>query len=174
MRYLFFIITIIFFLSGCETKTPCDTCNTTGKTGCNICGGDKIYTINKDCEYCNNGYSECSECEGEGTVKCINCDGDGQAFKPCNVCGGSGMQFYPSGYAEPCYVCGGAGMRFEPCFQCNGDGKEECKDCDGEGKVVCSYCSGEGYKTVEKNCDNCDENGNINCYKCNGKGYIVK
>ncbi|HEY5123165.1 MAG TPA: hypothetical protein VIK14_05465 [Ignavibacteria bacterium] len=173
-KYLFFLIVVILFLSGCETKKPCEICKSSGKIECKTCRGDKKYTSNIDCKYCSNGYSTCSECDGEGTAKCRYCYGEEFLMKPCYACGGSGMHFYPSGYSVPCNVCGGAAMKYEPCFKCDGDGKIECEECGGDGTVRCSYCSGSGYESNEVNCNICDENGKINCNKCSGKGYTIE
>jgi hypothetical protein len=71
--------------------------------------------------------TECSECEGSGTVRCDNCDYEGRV--KCVQCGGDGED--SSG--ETCDDCQGGGDVY--CDQCGGDGDISCYECDGTGEV---------------------------------------
>ena len=71
-----------------------------------------------------NAYDEiCPRCEGEGTVICRDCFGDGI----CPWCGGDGELDFIEGWW---------------CADCQGSGK--CRTCEGKGLHTCGKCGGTG------------------------------
>jgi DnaJ-class molecular chaperone len=62
---------------------------------------------------------KCPECEGEGTIVCDCCEGEGVEYTH-----------------EAWYANDGSGIKGE-------DIAHPCSDCDGEGKKICPKCEGE-------------------------------
>ena len=73
---------------------------------------------------------ECSECDGDGTVECYNCN-DGN--EECYNCAGTGEVDYRDYEGQD-----------NECEDCNGTGEVSCSACDGEGNLECSSCDGDG------------------------------
>lgn len=128
------------------------------------------------CPVCNDGL--CEECNGEKTVTCNACDGNGE----CASCEGSGRY--------PCYSCNQSGE----CRHCDGTGEEDCDDCDGDGwvwddcracngtgrytlrngyDVECKVCHGSGHHHKE-DCWTCNGTGSVDCHVCDGSGQCQK
>jgi hypothetical protein len=91
----------------------------------------------------------CSDCGGEGTIRCYNCHGEGTT--QCSTCDGNGT--------VSCDTCDGSGEDEEGnrCDECQGGGGFTCDECGGEGNVECSYCEGNG----SENCSTCDGSGEV-------------
>jgi hypothetical protein len=123
-----------------------------------------------ECGNCDDGFIDCSDCDGTGNVDCRYCDGDGKV--ECDGCSGEGT--------EECRYCDGTGKETETeeddegdevevevdCTVCGGDGTENCRDCGGQGDFECSECLGKGRET----CGTCDGGGNEICDWCDGSG----
>jgi hypothetical protein len=95
----------------------------------------------EDCDYCDEGRSECSCCEGSGNHYCDECDERGDF--PCDACEGEGQieDTEDSDQMVDCGVCAGAGQI--TCSNCEGEGRYTCDDCDGEGYFTCEECGGQ-------------------------------
>lgn len=81
---------------------------------------------------CHRGEVDCSECGGEGSQPCDECDGLGE-FEDEDDEDGSG----------PCLGCDGKGEVY--CHQCGGDGSYTCEECDGEGRRMGAYTNGSEF-----------------------------
>jgi len=131
---------------------------------------DDSEEIVTECGNCDDGFIDCSDCDGTGNVDCGYCDGDGEV--ECDRCSGEGT--------EECRYCDGTGKETETeeddegdevevevdCTVCGGDGTEDCRDCGGQGNFECSECGGKGRET----CGTCDGGGNEICNWCDGSG----
>jgi len=95
-----------------DGEVPCDECynktkrRSTGEVDCPECDGGIV-----NCSECNgtgkdSEGEECSDCSGEGTVQCDNCDGSGE--KDCPECDGNANV---------------------SCTNCGGDGYVDCPEC---------------------------------------------
>lgn len=111
-------------------------------------------SFTQGCEYCEDGYNQCQECDGNGYHDCWKCGGGGKI--ECVECDGDG--------SVNCPDCDGDGKDSEgvECENCEGKGKIECGDCDGEGDAECPECDGNGNVT----CEYC-EDGRVPCSECN-------
>lgn len=100
-------------------------------------------SFTQGCEYCEDGYNQCQECDGNGYHDCSRCDGSGVI--ECRECDGDGSI---------------------ECPDCDGEGEDsegnECEKCEGNKKIECEECSGQG----ESECPECDGNGNVGCEYC--------
>ncbi|WP_251619837.1 DnaJ-like cysteine-rich domain-containing protein [Odoribacter lunatus] len=65
----------------------------------------------------------------EPYVLCTNCNGEGKI--KCPVCGGSGREQYTDGY----YASGEKRIKTGHCSECQGYGKINCPECNGQGKI---------------------------------------
>lgn len=70
----------------------------------------------------------CSECGGDGTQDCINCN-SGEV--ECPSCDGIGYEDIDE--EIECEECMGSGSA--QCELCNGSGEEDCEECEGEGEM---------------------------------------
>ena len=75
----------------------------------------------------NYRHTECSNCEGSGSVNCDYCSHDG--LIDCEECGGDGI----NSDKDECGECNGQGQVY--CDNCGGDGNITCSDCDAVGEV---------------------------------------
>ena len=146
-----------------EGYHKCTACGTSGV--CDRCGG----TGKMVDDYCSNGYLDCSQCNGEGRMrcscgdgKCWHCHGDG--YLPCELCHGSDQNCMAchgtnkvkcnSCTRGECMQCDGT-LYTGICDKCNGTGKNECNICHGTGIRLCLACEGSGV-----------------CIWCKGEGYV--
>jgi uncharacterized repeat protein (TIGR02543 family) len=79
--------------------------------------------------------TDCTTCNGKGTVKCKECGGSGSTETKCDTCHGLGYTTVSGQGAESCSACGGIGTI-----------KKKCTTCKGKGEVTCSTCGGSGTK----------------------------
>jgi hypothetical protein len=115
----------------------------------------------------------CSNCLGEGKLRCTNCHGVKEVRFPCAKCGGKGKHQPPGLVIPP----GGGGFRrfqntFEKCLQCKGTGFEKvirCEKCK-EGYLTCKQCDGK-QKQAPDFSDIC---GVAPCPDCEGDGCIFR
>ncbi len=109
----------------------------------------------------NTGVVDCEECDGLGTLPCIECKDKEGGFHigciECEVCDGNG--------SKPCEVCKGNRSYTH--------GSIECEVCKGNGSIgECDKCKGSGSLGKCKN-PSCD-NGKVTCLLCNGKGEDLR
>jgi hypothetical protein len=179
----------------CDTCGPCELCFGKGATFCEFCdegyitcyscGGNTeseqfiVATVTEEVEYC----TRCGYPRDKRDAPCPLCNGTGQYFNPCHMCGGEGRTF--------CTECGGKGggisdktKEWVNCGRCDGTGKKHCNECNGtghEGDGSCEiYCHHPGDKveyrteTFEKEIDNpnwcpaCQGQGKFLCNVCGG------
>lgn len=100
------------------------------------------------CDYCDEGYQDCSECDASGKITCGICEGNRQIEQIDN--GEISQQL---------------------CNNCEGNGKINCIECNGEGNYTCSECDGD-YETNEDNFDN-TENTFFNIISIKAKKAIL-
>ena len=138
---------------------------------CPACGGEGVHPA---CEYCNDGYQTCGECEGEATTDCDHCDGTGELESNCDECGSSGhIECSNDKCDKGVITCESCEDGQEECPTCEGDGKdadEECSKCDGVGTTDCKECDGE----VQYNCDTCGGESQEDCEWCEAIGVITE
>ena len=191
MKYLFFAIAILAFLSCTNSKSnpshnnifeeeyevevECDNCDGRGYyiSSCNACGGDGTFT--RTTTSYSDAPATCSTCYGKGTVTrgsnvCSYCSGAG--YKTCLSCKGSGIVYFDDYYE--CPSCKATGR--EMCYSCYGSGKRDnqytCEDCWGTGKSGRKKTS---YSYDQKvTCSSCNGKGRFRhtCNHCDGEGKI--
>ncbi|MCD9185578.1 MAG: hypothetical protein LUM44_04040 [Pyrinomonadaceae bacterium] len=105
------------------------------------------------CPACVNGYNDCSACNKKGRFDCRNCEsfwGNAKGKVKCPSCGGNGKN------------------NDQRCGQCGGSGKIDCPKCHGSKFIECKTCNG---RTVIP-CKTCGTTDRITCDPCKGKGYF--
>ena len=139
---------------------------------CNECGGEGMFPA---CDYCEEGYQECQDCDGNGRIHCQQCEGEGEVQIDCEACDNGDVDCGKDRCNEGIIKCEDCmGEEKSQCGDCGGDGKdsqtdgEECGTCDGEGEIDCEECVGEG----EYECDDCNGVGTVACNECDGHAQI--
>ena len=134
---------------------------------CRACDGEGV---NPACEYCEEGYQECGECDGNGRNHCEQCDGEGQVWIDCDDCDEGQVTCENEKCNDGVTTCETCSEGKKKCEDCGGDGKDDdgkdCNVCDGEGEIDCDECAGE----VEFECNVCGGSGEIDCEECEGNG----
>jgi len=131
-----------------------DTDGDDHETECSDCDGDG--TINGECTVCKgSGTTECPDCSGTGKSKCLSCHGEGHSNKEveCTDCSGTG-KVRKLIRNVTCQSCQGSGVVYEICDKCDGDGDVDCKKCDGDGVIECKVCDGDG-EVDDADCPEC-------------------
>tara|TARA_R110002110_G_scaffold209332_1_gene421740 strand:+ start:2494 stop:4668 length:2175 start_codon:yes stop_codon:yes gene_type:complete len=124
----------------------CSDCEE-GLTECSECNTH----YNWQCDMCQEGWQECNVCEGAEDIDCEACD-DGTLV--CELCEGSGT--------ETCEGCQGEG-EITDCPDCTGTGWNDEKPVDSlDDKFICQNCEGEG-SVPSYSCNDCDSSGEIAC-----------
>lgn len=152
-----------FSCAVCEDSSGFNTCGNCedGVTECEECEGD--WQEHEECNDCGgDGQQDCWNCDGDGRLNCGNCEGDGEM--ECSECDGDST--------VNCDDCDGDGD--SECEECEGDGQIICDECEGQEEVDCEECDGTGVveddEGEEENCSECEGNGVVECDKCEG-GY---
>ena len=116
-----------------------------------------MYTDETECSNCDgNGTVDCGDCGGAGEETCYNCDGNEEVH--CETCEGSGTVY-------------GDNDEEEECSECYGSGYVRCNTCSETGYLSCGECVGQGNDT----CENCDGSGQGPVYvKLNFKVVLIK
>ncbi|MBV8879485.1 MAG: hypothetical protein JO332_05965 [Planctomycetaceae bacterium] len=113
----------------------------------------------------------CSNCLGEGKLRCTNCHGIKEVRFPCAKCGGKG-KYLPPGLVQP---PGGGRMRgptYMTCLPCKGTGYEKvlrCEKCK-DGYLVCRQCDGKPKSPPDFD-DLC---ARVPCPDCDGRGSALR
>lgn len=89
-----------------------------------------IVKYDKKCTACN-GSGYCGECDRDGKVKCLHCNGYGHIT----------MYYDNLGNVHSYYTTGSFEKKIS-CNDCQGTGKTNCYKCNGNGR--CKYCKGTG------------------------------
>jgi len=115
----------------------------------------------------------CSNCLGEGKLRCTNCHGIKEVRFACAKCGGKG-KYPPPGLVQPPAGNGfrGRGPTMMTCLQCKGSGVEKvirCEKCK-DGYVTCKSCDGKP-KPPHDFDDFC---ARTPCPDCEGRGSALR
>lgn len=106
------------------------------KNSPNRCECSELYIWDRNLAV-NTGVVLCDDCSA-GTIKCEECDGNGDTY--CSECGGAG--------GHDCKKCNGGILKGKCKNKSCSEGQIQCKECKGTGsvkknqKVKCSECSG--------------------------------
>lgn len=165
-----FVETEESFVRECNQE-ECDLCSGSGRIDCRNCRGSGFVTCPRS--KCRNGVlkercscdegklaRECGNCSN-GTVsktyiedgetrqkneECDICDGDGELYRECDRCAGSGM--ITVGECSRCTQEDPIGK--VPCDECETpDHTVECNKCDGYGELVVVTREYHEYKVIE-------------------------
>jgi hypothetical protein len=105
---------------------------------------NKSYGVHEVCTTCSGSSKiHCQKCHGNGEVPCNRCNGSREMI--CHVCSGQQWLTNQNGERNPCYHCNGSGK--EGCSACSQMGKTECFACKGSGKAPCKPCGGTGWNS---------------------------
>lgn len=131
--------------------------------------GKMITTVHEDGSMTSRMVTICGVCSGRGA---------------CNVCRGTGGQYWYGQGIRPCLSCGGSGR----CGGCSGDGVAVINThttpngvtvgYDEQGRAYIAYPgqsrgNGSPSSSGSKECKNCSVIGNGKCNTCNGRGTVT-
>ena len=136
-------------INSSRIKISCSQNNSSPRSGTVTvtCGNEEVsITIKQD------GWAECSSCDGEGETRCNHCSNGYTACSNSNYMGvfdnlgqyGHGRNITLYSYDPFTGMQFPSGNRLDICPTCNGSFKVKCSYCGGDGKRTCSRCKGSG------------------------------